>query len=195
MKMKKIREFTAISFDRLIELLTAHDSITLKSWFQIDIKLGVITVTFNKDCFTNPLNFDFNYLEKLLDRYVNENDVEGLKNAHPAKISDNHNIPKVVEKHTSCAMHLIQSMFNNMVSTSLTSYIEFFENNFYDTNGYIKKKFLSNTTVETGTSQLNSNFELYSTIDSCISLAGYMGDNMKSNFQVPSFLKDIVKIV
>jgi hypothetical protein len=195
MKMKKIKEIKSVSLDRLIELLAPHDSINLKSWFQIDIKLGVISIIFNKDSFNNPLNFDFNYLDNILDRYVNDNDIEGLKNAHPAKILDNHNISKVVEKNSSCAMHLIQSMFNNMVSTSLTSYNEFFENNFYDTNGYIKKKFLSNTTVETGTSQIYSNFELFSTIDSYISLSGYMGDNIKSNFQVPYFLKDIVKIV
>jgi hypothetical protein len=194
MKMKKIREFTGINLDRLIDLLSPHDSITLKSWFQIHIKLGVVSITFNKDSFSNPLNFDFNYLEKLLDRYVRENDIEGLKNAQPAKLSDNHNIPKTVEKHTSCGMHLIQSMFNNIVSTSLTTLIEFFDNNFYDTNGYIKKKFLSNT-PDMNAIQLASTYMLYSSIDYYISIAGYMGDNIKKNFQLPNFLKDVVKIV
>ena len=193
MKLKKIKEYTNVNFDRLIELLAPHDSLNQKTWFQVDIKLGVITLTFNKDSFNTSFNEDLNnYLEKLLDRYVIENDIEGLRIANPVKFSE---LPKTIDKSNSCGMYLLQTIFTNLSSITMNNYIEFFENNFYDNNGYIKKKFLSNTSSHSNSNTFTSTFEVYSSIDSLITIAGYIGDNFKNKFHIPNFLKDIVHIV
>lgn len=74
-KLSKIAEFEVnnyTTFEKLIEILDKIDQYTLKSWFSVDIKLGVLTITFQSDnFFVNPLNFDFEYLEKVLDKTEN----------------------------------------------------------------------------------------------------------------------------
>jgi hypothetical protein len=80
MKLRKIAEFlinpnsnsnnlNSFTFEKMIEVLNKYDTVTLKSWFSVDIKLGVVSITFTQEnMFNNPFNFDAEFLEKVLDR-------------------------------------------------------------------------------------------------------------------------------
>lgn len=72
MRLRKIAEFQLtnnLTFEKMIEILDKFDQNTLKTWFIIDIKLGVLTVTFkNENLFNNQYNFDDEYLEKVIDK-------------------------------------------------------------------------------------------------------------------------------
>jgi hypothetical protein len=72
MKLKKIADFQITnfcSFEKMTEILDRYDLTTLKTWFTIDIKLGVITITFNIDnLFANNFNFDPEFIEKVIER-------------------------------------------------------------------------------------------------------------------------------
>lgn len=87
MKFRKIAEFSIslissnpnsnvssnnssnFTFEKMIEILNKYDTVTLKSWFSVDIKLGVLSITFTQEnIFNNPFNFDVEFLEKVLDR-------------------------------------------------------------------------------------------------------------------------------
>ena len=61
-----------------MEILNKYDQTTLKSWFTIDIKLGVPTLIFKQEnLFSNQMNFDYDYLEKILE---GTNFLSNLKN-------------------------------------------------------------------------------------------------------------------
>jgi hypothetical protein len=74
MKLRRIAEFfintlSQMTFEKMVEILDKYDTITLKSWFAVDIKLGVVSINFSQEnMFNNPFNFDVEYLEKVLDR-------------------------------------------------------------------------------------------------------------------------------
>ena len=194
MKLKKIKELTGITLEKVIELLEPFDKVTLKSWFTVDIKLGVLSLIFNKDALhSNPFNFEINYLEKLFEKNNIENDLSNLK--LPISFQYNSNSQtKGFDKSNSTGFHLIQQIFSNVLTNSLNHYREFFENNFYDTTGYIKRKYL-NSINSINPSQLLNSFLIYSTHDSSISLAGYSCDKIKNMFIIPSFLKEIIQMV
>ena len=79
MKLAKIHEFPDSSLEKMVEILSKYDNVTLKSWFTVDIKLGTICLTFNKDnSFNNYLNFHTDYLEKIIDK-VNSLQSEGAQ--------------------------------------------------------------------------------------------------------------------
>jgi hypothetical protein len=71
MKLKKIAEFqisNTLTFEKMIEILDKFDQTTLKSWFSMDVKLGVISLTFNENLFVNQYNFDQDFLEKVIEK-------------------------------------------------------------------------------------------------------------------------------
>ena len=58
-----------MNFESIMDILHKYDQATLKSWFTVDIKLGVPTLIFKQDnLFSNQINFDCDYLEKILER-------------------------------------------------------------------------------------------------------------------------------
>lgn len=77
----KFQENYLTNFNKMIEILSQYDTETLKSWFAIDIKLGTITITFNKNtCFSNSFNFDQDYLEKIIEKTDNLKNIISAKN-------------------------------------------------------------------------------------------------------------------
>jgi len=73
-----LQEDYSIQFQKMIDMISQYDTTTLKSWFTVDIKLGTITITFNKNtCFNNTFNFDPDYLEKIIEK---TNNFTNLKN-------------------------------------------------------------------------------------------------------------------
>lgn len=67
-----IEEDFNTNFQKMIEIINQYDSTTLKSWFTIDIKLGIITITFNKNnVFNNMFNFDTDYMENIIEKTEN----------------------------------------------------------------------------------------------------------------------------
>lgn len=60
------------NFNKMVEALNQYDIVTLKSWFSVDIKLGAITLNFNRNnCFSNAFNFDPDYFEKIIEKTDN----------------------------------------------------------------------------------------------------------------------------
>lgn len=79
MKLSKIHEFPDSNLEKIVEILSKYDNVTLKSWYVVDIKLGTICLTFNKDnSFNNYLNFHTDYLEKIIDK-INSIKSEGAQ--------------------------------------------------------------------------------------------------------------------
>lgn len=67
-----IQEDFNTNFQKMVDIINQYDNTTLKSWFTIDIKLGIITITFNKNnVFNNMFNFDPDYLEKIIEKTEN----------------------------------------------------------------------------------------------------------------------------
>lgn len=69
MKLSKVYEYSNTKIEDVINIFENYDKFKLKQWFTVDIKLGTLSITFLKDsCFSNPLNFDTEYLEKILQK-------------------------------------------------------------------------------------------------------------------------------
>jgi len=70
-KLKLIASFPNFSLDKLKEILDPYD-VSQKSWFNVDTKLGCITISFTQNnVFTNQLNFDEDFIEKILEKTNN----------------------------------------------------------------------------------------------------------------------------
>ena len=79
-----------INYNKIIDTITQYDTVTLKSWFTLDIKLGVITITFNKsNCFNNSFNFDQDYLEKIIEKTDNFKNILNPKNFNFNQMNEN----------------------------------------------------------------------------------------------------------
>jgi hypothetical protein len=76
----RLQEDYNTNFLKMVEALSIYDSVTLKSWFSVDIKLGTITISLNRNnCFQNTFNFDPDYFEKIIEK------TDNLKNLISAK--------------------------------------------------------------------------------------------------------------
>ena len=65
-KMKKVCIFSNKTIKDIYDNIISHyDNDTCKSWFSLDIKLGYITFKFNSDMFSNQVEYDLNYFEKI----------------------------------------------------------------------------------------------------------------------------------
>jgi hypothetical protein len=71
LKLHRIHELKLggnTTFEKLVDIISSYDSVNLKSWFQVDIKLGVPTLIFQKEIFNNnALDFDVEFLEKIIE--------------------------------------------------------------------------------------------------------------------------------
>jgi hypothetical protein len=119
LKLKKIAEWDLskkqnenLNFDTILEILNKHDQTTLKSWFTIDIKLGIPTLTFKQDnLFANQMNFDFDYLEKILEK---TNFLSNLKNAQiDFKFTDEMNSSNISTNLNTVSQNQLSQTFNS----------------------------------------------------------------------------------
>jgi hypothetical protein len=141
MKLKKIAEFqnennSSIEFDKMVELLNKYDQITLKTWFSVDIKLGVISLIFNENLFANQFNFDVDYLEKIIEKTnsftKNINiDFKFLHEKSESTYSPNVNQLSSTSKISDFKTDKINSQ-NNFSSTMPTSNKKFGVQSFYE---------------------------------------------------------------
>ena len=67
-KLKQIAIFVSSSINKITETLDKFDTTVMKSWFSVEIKVGCITIIFQKsNLFSNQYNFDEEYIEKILE--------------------------------------------------------------------------------------------------------------------------------
>ncbi len=214
--------YSTYSFDSFVELLNKYDSISLKSWFSIDIKLGVPTITFNQDTFfLNTMNFDWDFLENILERTgnltklnVNLSDIK-FSNEYTTSPSYSSTSKSQIEKtpssYSSKSSKKIVNVNPNSVGAFMTKLIlynyniciinrfsQFFESNFYDTKDYLKKEMLRNENEckASITPIINErgNYYLYVLTDSNITVGPYLKD-LTNRFRRPSYIRDVVKLV
>jgi hypothetical protein len=222
MKLKKIVEFklnNVLTFEKIIEILNKYDIVTLRSWFSIDIKLGIPTITFTQETLFNNINdFDQEYLEKVLEKTNNFNNLvpiefkfsEIMNSQSPSHNRANLNNSKYnasmnnsmasskkgnnININESCGYNLIKLILSGYEKSKLDKYTKFFEQYFYDTRDYIKVEFLKKlNTTKQDEAEFNSLF-IFTTIGNLISIGPYFND-IDKNLLIPPFIKEIIKVV
>ena len=173
MKLSKIHEFPDSNIDKIVEILSKFDNVTLKSWFTVDIKLGTICLTFQREIsFSNPLNFHVDYLEKITNKLISINmnatqlqitemtnlmkfyidppknnlDTTLMSTTNNTFSSSFGNMKKVLtysDKIISNGYTLFKSIFSSYILNKLTKLIDYLEINFDDKKGILKAKLLN----------------------------------------------------
>lgn len=204
LKLKKICEFYTEN-NNIFELLEEYDLYALKTWFMPDIKLGMLSVSFsgNNDLlYINTMNFDMDYLEKIIEKtnnfskkipppifFTSATPNEGIKN-YSSSMGSKQKLS--FDKSNTLGYIMIKLIFSYFVQNCYSKYTEYFENYFYDTKGFIKRKFLSFGDSTKPKSVANvSNYFIYSTYDNLINV----GPFIKEVIHIPNFLKDNFQIV
>ena len=249
-KLQKIAEFqlpSNVTFDKLLEIIDKYDLVTLKTWFNVDIKLGVLSITFQNDnLFINTFNFDIDYMEKVLDATSNLtkiipvdfkfllSDINSVQNSpmvsnlsstmdrnsytnftenNRSNTNFSSTMPVNSKKNTgsmqlsaqdklnSVGHYIIKVIFDSYSKNARKKYIDFYENNFWDTRDYIKTKILKiDPTVKNNlnnTTLLHTNtgsvYFIFSTSDNCISSGPYLNE-INSSFKIPNFTKQLLQL-
>lgn len=178
-----------------------------------------------ENLFNNLMNFNTEFLEKILEKFnpfsggpiehnykfLDQNSSSMSREGTPMSstlddksksmtgyspnVSRKGMTSPIYDKATTNGYNLIQNIFTNYFANIHTKYTEFFENNFYDTKGYIKKRHLNfNDNLEYKNKVINSNYFIYSTYDNLINVGPYLKD-INQSFHFPNFLKELFQLV
>lgn len=121
------------NFNKMVEALSIYDTVTLKSWFSVDIKLGAITLSFNRNnCFQNSFNFDADYFEKIIDKTQNLrnltspkyfsfliNSTDNINQTSSQLNSKNLSLPNLDNKNNNSNLIIKDSLNNNSLSGNI----------------------------------------------------------------------------
>lgn len=114
-------------YNKIIDTINAYDLVTLKSWFTLDIKLGIVTITFNKNnSFANSFNFDQDYLEKIIEKTdgfknnINPKNFNFYPDSEQINIINNNN-NSVANNASTTAYNKLNPSFSNKSNHSNTS--------------------------------------------------------------------------
>jgi hypothetical protein len=188
-KLRKIKELPNLTFEKAVEILDSLDIGSQKSWFIAEIKLGTISLIFSKDSLhNNPNNaIDINILEKVLDKFDN---IEKLKQLGPKSSNElSGSMKQKVEKMSSFGTAFIQNIFTNYQYNSHSKMVDFFDSNFYDNKGYLKKKYLPSNSIKPESYY----YFIYGAIENSFTIGPYIND-LGSKFIVPTFIKELIQV-
>jgi hypothetical protein len=187
-KLKKIKEITTMTFEKVVEILDSLDSLTQKSWFTADIKLGTVSLIVQKDTVHNVQNsaLEINFLEKIFEKY----DITQMK-VSTTKNSSELSTPMGKQKHdkmSSCGTAFIQNIFTNYLYNTFSKNQEFIESNFYDSRGYLKKKYLNSSVNKPEPFY----YFVYGAIENTFTVS-YINE-LGNGFTLPHFIKELLNL-
>lgn len=177
--------------------------------FDIDYLEKIIEKTNNFEKSINPSTFKFfingeigsqspiNSFSQTTSHQGSQTNVSNISSTMP-----NRKPISVIDKHTTCGALFIKSLFNDLITKSQKKYTEFLDNNFYDTRGYLKQKYLKintsnkekNTNYLENLSEQIKNYFIYSTVNDKLIPGPYLNE-ITINFELPSFIREIISIV
>ena len=212
MKLAKIHEFPNSNIEKITDILNQYDNVTMKSWFTVDIKLGTICMTFQKEnAFNNPLNFQIEYFEKIIEKIYSINSgnllpFQDITNSLKFLISADQpnfnsslgNTKKILsynDKISSNGFYLFKNIFSSYINSKMAKILEYVESNFDDKKGILKAKLLNedskNDSIIASSSQKSfPNIFIYSITENIISIGPYMKE-ISTNYILPNFLKEL----